>query len=436
MLRHPVLLIAFTCLAAAGGQALAADCGRILVSGYGSTVHVYDACSGSFLRTLAPRAQLNGAQAIREHDGLLYVVAEGRGKVVRFDATTLDFVDEFISTAQAEGLTGIDLDSQGQAYVGAYNTGQIMRFSTSGAFTATVATGIAGPDNGMLFGPDGQLYIPAFDGDSVLRMNPASGQLSTFIQPGAGGLLRSRGILFETTGDGILITSEGSNQVLRYRRDGSFDRVFAELSRPTGIAYGEGGELLVSSFNQHRVVRLDPATGAQLGELVARNAGGLNGATFIHYQAGVPTELDVAQVGSQYWITGLGQPDGQRLQLEMSSDTGTTFGEEFDADAIVTRRWGTLTIEFTGCDAARLDWDATGPDSAGFGRGGYTLQRLIGTTVSARCNALGFANMEDSDWMAGTWYGGADRSGEGLMIDVAANGVVFVAFYTHRPQLD
>ena len=46
-------------------------------SGFFSTVHVYDACSGAYIQDLDSRARLNGAQAIRiGPDGLVYVVSE------------------------------------------------------------------------------------------------------------------------------------------------------------------------------------------------------------------------------------------------------------------------------------------------------------------------------------------------------------------------
>lgn len=37
--------------------------------------------------------------------------------------------------------------------------------------------------------------------------------------------------------------------------------------------------------------------------------------------------------------------------------------------------------------------------------------------------------------MNGTWYGGASRSGEGLLITVNATGLATVAMFTHLPLL-
>jgi hypothetical protein len=36
-------------------------------------------------------------------------------------------------------------------------------------------------------------------------------------------------------------------------------------------------------------------------------------------------------------------------------------------------------------------------------------------------------------WTIGTWFGGASRDGEGLMIDRTGDGRPFVAWFTHRP---
>ena len=145
------------------------------------------------------------------------------------------------------------------------------------------------------------------------------------------------------------------------------------------------------------------------------------------------TPLDPAQVGSQYWITGAGGMSGRVLEAELSSATGTAFGGAFDPAAVQRKRWGSLEIEFTGCDAAQLRWTSSGPDSAGFGNGGYALERIAPSPASQRCHAVGFDAADDLEWVTGTWFGGAARSGEGLFLERLANGTVLVAFFTHRP---
>jgi hypothetical protein len=143
--------------------------------------------------------------------------------------------------------------------------------------------------------------------------------------------------------------------------------------------------------------------------------------------------LDTAQVGTQYWVTGAGVPQAAVLEIDAYSTTGTGFGDDFDSGQLATRRWGTLRLAFTGCDRATFGWRSSAPDSAGFGDGGYALERLAPTLASALCQADGFDPSAAHDWMAGTWFGGATRSGEGVFLDVLVDGTVLVAWFTHRP---
>lgn len=420
-----------------------ASCERLLVSGYYSTVHVFDGCSGTFQRTLDTRTRLDGAQAVRERNGLLYVVAEGSNSIVRYRSDTLEWVDFFVSVTGNPGITGVAFGPDGDMYLGGYNSDSVFRFDgATGAAKGEVvrrSDGANGVDNGLVFGPDGLLYVPGFDSHNVIRWDPASGRAETFIASGSGGLRRTRGILFEPDGSGLLVSSEGSGEILRYHRDGRFDRRLAQFPfGPNGMAYAADGSLLVTGFGGDRVERIDARSGASLGTVVSANAGGLSGATFLAVLPAVntepePPELDTAQIGSQYWLTGAGIPQGRQLEIDLFSTTGTGFGAAFDPAALSDKRWGDLRVEFTGCDSGEFSWTSSSIDSAGFGDGGYTLQRVAATPASQRCLADGFANSTDNAWMAGTWFGGAARSGEGLFLDVLADGVVLAAWFTHRP---
>lgn len=443
-LRVPSLLGLLAAAAILGAPSPArASCERVLVSGYYSTVHVFDGCSGEFQRELDGRTRLNGAQAVREHNGLLYVVAEGSNSIVRYRADTLEFVDFFVSVSGNPGITGVTFGPDGDMYLGGYNSDSVFRFDgTSGTPKGEVvrrSDGANGVDNGLVFGPDGLLYVPGFDSHNVIRWDPASGRAETFISSGSGGLRRTRGILFEPDGSGVLVSSEGSGEILRYHRDGRFDRRLAQFPfGPNGMAYAADGSLLVTGFGGDRVERIDARTGASLGRLVNANAGGLSGATFLSILPAAientePPALDTAQIGTQYWLTGAGLPNGNRLELELFSTTGTQFGAGFDPAALVDKRWGSLRIDFTGCDTGTFSWSSSSSDSAGFGDGGYALQRIAPTSASQQCLADGFASTTDHLWMAGTWFGGASRSGEGLFLDVLADGVVLAAWFTHRP---
>lgn len=80
--------------------------------------------------------------------------------------------------------------------------------------------------------------------------------------------------------DGLLyVTSEISQQILRYRNDTlEFVDVFATIpgTDPTGFAFGPNGDVYVAAFKTHQVRRLS-ATGAALDVPVAARAAGLDG---------------------------------------------------------------------------------------------------------------------------------------------------------------
>ncbi len=413
--------------------------GRALVSGFFSNnVHVYDACTGAFLRLLDNQGRISGAQAIAlRPDGRLYVASEGNGRILRYDSSSLEFVDTFVDTGPGFAPTGIAFSPDGDLYVAGFDADSVRRYNgQTGALVSTpvasLAGGLNGPDNGMTFGPDGRLYIPGYNSNNVLRYDPANGELITLVAANSGGLRHTRAILFEPGNATMLVSSEGSNRILRFdAASGALMGTFAEVTQPAGISYGADGRLLVATNGAQ--VQAFTAAGDLIGPLFPGNrSGGLSGATYVLATAPI---VDLSQVGSQYWILGAGPVQGRLIEVEMASTTGTRFGAGFDATAVVRKRWGDARIEFTGCQTANLSWHSTGPDTAGFGDGAYPLQLLVGTSFTERCLQQGFTQVVDADYMNGAWYGGESRSGEGLLITVNAAGVAVVAMFTHQPRL-
>jgi sugar lactone lactonase YvrE len=407
---------------------------RLFLSGYASTVHVYDACSGAYLRDLDSRSRIVGAQAVKlGPDGLIYVVSEESSSILRYRNDTLDFVDVFAVAPIAP--TGIAFDNQGRLYVAGYNSQSVQRFGRDGKFIDTAmpprAAGVGGPDNGMTFGPDGLLYVPGYDSSNVVRYDIASGQASVAIPPRAAGLFHARGILPSRDGQWLFITGEGSGQVLRYQiASGAVSELTRGLGKPTGIAYGADDNLVVVSGSS--VVRIDPATGALLGTLVPSGAGGVLGPTYV---AVIPKAASVnpAVLGSQYWIVGEATLAGNVLEFPAYTALGTNFGDRLVPAQVQRVNWGTIRIEFQSCTRAALSWASGGTGSGEFGNGGYQLERFWSSEMTARCEQQGFASA-DKSWVNGMWWGGASRSGEGFLLDRRSDGYTFLAWFTYRPQ--
>jgi hypothetical protein len=435
MLARLLLVLAACLPAAVHAQA----CGsRLFVSGFHSTVHVFDACTGAFLQNLDTPTRLAGAMAVRlGPDGFLYAVAEIAGTIHKYRNDTLEYAGLFANVGPI-GATGLAFDAAGIAHVAGYNTDDVKRYDRTGAALGAAfparAAGLNGPDSGMTFGPDGNLYIPGYDSNSVVRWDPRTGETGVAVAARTAGLARTRGLLPMADGQHMLVTSEGSGQLLKWHLgSGAVTELARGFAVPTGVAHAPGGELLVA--NGDGVERVDPATGERLGTFIAPNAGGISGQVFLAVieKPAAAVVVDRAQVGSQYWVVGDARFDGARLVMpEVYSAAGTAFGPALARSEIAVKRWGTVTLEVTSCTRARFSWDATGAGSAGFGAGSYDVERFFENGATARCMAQGIDH-PDRSWVNGQWWGGPARSGEGLFVDRRADGTAFFAWFTHRP---
>ena len=276
--------LALACAAIAPVASAQSPCpSRLFVSGYFSTVHVFDACNGAYLRDLDARTRLRGAQAVRlGPDRRIHVVAEGTGTIHRYRNDTLAWDGVFATTPAGAGPTAIDFDGAGRAWVAAFNTDSVRRYDTDGRFIdvpLSPSVVINGPDNGMRFAA-GSLWIPAFYANSLVRHDPATGATSVAILPQAAGLIRTRGILPTADATGLFVTAEGSGKLLRHEvATGTTVQIGGAFGAPTGIAYAPDGMLLV--VDAGAVVRVHPVSGEKLGTLVPAGAGGVDGPTFI-----------------------------------------------------------------------------------------------------------------------------------------------------------
>ena len=136
MLRHffVVLLVALAAPVAAQTPA----CGsRLFVSSYFTTVHVYDACTGAYLRNLDDTPRLRGPQAIKlGPDGLLYVISEMTQQILRYRNDTLEFVDVF-ATFVGVDPTGFAFAPNGDVYVAGFRTDDVRRLSADRRWRST-----------------------------------------------------------------------------------------------------------------------------------------------------------------------------------------------------------------------------------------------------------------------------------------------------------
>jgi hypothetical protein len=87
--------------------------------------------------------------------------------------------------------------------------------------------------------------------------------------------------------------------------------------------------------------------------------------------------------GAPLWLSGAGSVQGSVLEVPVSTVSGGRFPPLFNPASVQRQAWGTLRIEFTGCDDATLRWT---PSAAGYAAGSMPLKRLS-AIQGARCNS-------------------------------------------------
>lgn len=130
--------------------------------------------------------------------------------------------------------------------------------------------------------------------------------------------------------------------------------------------------------------------------------------------------------GQQVWILAVGPVTEEGYKHFAVMDalifTGGDFPPFFDSATIVQEAWGTITLQFNGCNAADLSWTTS---SAGFTSGQLSLERLTFILDSVCDPDLGGDQLSDdhgNTWQTGT----ALSTGKAVVGSIEVDGDVDV----------
>ncbi len=254
-------------------EGLVVDGGTLYVVSRGNnSILRYNASTGDFLGVLASDNGLNDPVGmILGPDNNLYVANLGGNTVVRFNPVTGESLGEFVTSGSGglSGAVGLAFGPDGNLYVASlYNSSILCYDGSTGAFLNTFVSansgGLWGPDD-LTFGPDGNLYVSSQWNNGVIRFNGNTGApIDTFVSPNSGGLSQPLGVRFGLDGN-LYVASFQNAQVLRYEGpSGATPGAFVDaaiswsdvsLSGPTEITFDADGFLYVSSRGTNSVVR-------------------------------------------------------------------------------------------------------------------------------------------------------------------------------------
>lgn len=223
--------------------------------------------------------------------GYLLVPDYDKHNLLRFDAATGAFVDEFVSR-KSGGLNqpyiALIGPHDGHLYVttghfdGPGQIKSVLRYDgTTGAFLDEfVQRGQMDMAHAVMFGPDGHVYVGVIDegntghrqGGRIARFNGITGAfMGDFVPLLSGGLRHPLAHVFGPNGNGKLdlyVTDEEGHDIKRYDgTTGAFLGVFAAadsgvIQYPFGLVFGPDGNLYVADFGIGGILRFaDPSSG-------------------------------------------------------------------------------------------------------------------------------------------------------------------------------
>ncbi|MCB1800626.1 MAG: tandem-95 repeat protein [Gammaproteobacteria bacterium] len=351
---------------------------ELLVANYAdSDFSRYAATSGDFLGAYTGGGGLNNTvQPVIGPDGLLYVSGYSAGSVLRFDAATLGFVDEFVS-AGSGGLGsagGIAFGPDGHLYVADYGNDRILKYDAAdgsplGVFVTAASGGLDQPW-AILFGPDSDLYVGSYSNNEILRYDGSSGAFDRVFVDSAdnGGLNDPEQMVFGDDGN-LYVASYGTDQVLRFDgSSGAFLDVFISsggLDRPTGFLFGPDGRAYVTDYTDDEVLRYNETTGTFIDTYANMGMNGAGFMTFIPgHQVDVSVVPNVAPTFTQFTApVASGDEDSE---IEVSFAQLAAQGDETDSDgtvdAFIVKAISSGTLKIGADPGSALAWSAGGND--------------------------------------------------------------------------
>ena len=269
----------------------------------------------------------------------LLVASQGSASVLRYVGQTGAFIDAFVPAGSGglasgcfQGPGGMLFGPDGNLYVtSGGNSDSVLRYDgRTGEFIDQFVTSGSGGLNqptGLIFGPDDNLYVssgnPAVpSSDNVLRYDGQTGAfIDEFVPAGSGGMNGPTGLEFGPDGH-LYVCGVISDNVLRYDgQTGAFIDVFAStgLNAPVELRFGPDDNLYVTSALTAAVLRFDGQTGDLIDQFVPPGSGGLD------HPAGLRFGPDGNLYVSDFFMDRVLRYDGQTgvfIDVFVSSGSG------------------------------------------------------------------------------------------------------------------
>ena len=163
------------------------------------------------------------------------------GEILRFDASTGTYIDQFATGIG--GPTRMKIGTDGLLYVLQWSgNGKVWRYRTDGTFVDQFTSVGVSASIGLDWDKQGNLYVSSYDERYVRKFSPTGADLGKFISSNLAG---PTNIWFDEEGD-LLVNDYNAGSVKRWDNNGSFKGVFiSNVPQCEGVGFLPDGNLLL-----------------------------------------------------------------------------------------------------------------------------------------------------------------------------------------------
>ena len=259
---------------------------QLLVSSWkNNNVKIYDGCDYHFIKDLDTKGTIKGPQSIfQDHQGDVIVISEANHQVIKYDGKTLDEKAIVISAGQIESPISAVLDGEFHVLIHSYAENSIHRYDMRNwqRIETILAKGnnhVKGIDLGPNFGPDGMLYVPGYDSNNIIKINPETKAVTEFISADLG-INRPRTILWY---DGhAYVSAWGNANIFQLNKAGQITRImFPTVTGASALLMDGPDHMLISSDRKNSVYRYGLKDGS-VEALIKEDKKHLDASTYVY----------------------------------------------------------------------------------------------------------------------------------------------------------